>query len=145
MGRGSAAHKAWCHFDHDADIGVVGTGPSPEAAFVAAAEGMMAIVCDPDTVAELNAIVITCEAPNLSLLFVDWLNALVFEMATRRMLFRRFEVTLDDSRLSATAWGEVGEVARHRPAVEIKGATYTALKVAQGDDGRWSAQCVVDV
>ena len=34
---------------------------------------------------------------------------------------------------------------RHHPAVEVKGATYTALRVACGDDGLWTAQTVVDV
>jgi tRNA nucleotidyltransferase (CCA-adding enzyme) len=29
--------------------------------------------------------------------------------------------------------------------VEVKGATYTALRVAQEADGAWVAQCVVDV
>jgi len=36
-------------------------------------------------------------------------------------------------------------VARHQPTVEVKGATYTELKVAQDALGQWVAQCVVDV
>jgi tRNA nucleotidyltransferase (CCA-adding enzyme) len=36
-------------------------------------------------------------------------------------------------------------VARHAPACEPKGATYTALKVARDADGAWSAACIVDV
>ena len=47
--------------------------------------------------------------------------------------------------LRATAWGEPVVVARHRPAVEVKGATYTALCVARQPDGRCLAQTVVDV
>ncbi len=79
------------------------------------------------------------------MLLVDWLNALIYEMATRRMLFSRFDVSIEGERLSATAWGEEVDVERHQPTVEIKGATYTALEVRQGADGRWIAQCVVDV
>ena len=37
------------------------------------------------------------------------------------------------------------DVARHEPAAEVKGATYTALAVEHRPDGRWLAQCVVDV
>jgi tRNA nucleotidyltransferase (CCA-adding enzyme) len=66
-------------------------------------------------------------------------------MATRRMLFGRFEVRIEGSRLSATAYGEPLDVARHEPSVEIKGATYTALRVRPEPDGRWVAQTVVDV
>ena len=79
------------------------------------------------------------------LLLVDWLNALVYEMATRRMLFSRFVVRLNGHTLHATAWGEPVEVARHQPAVEVKGATYTELAVKQDEEGRWIAQCDVDV
>jgi tRNA nucleotidyltransferase (CCA-adding enzyme) len=35
-------------------------------------------------------------------------------------------------------------VQRHQPAVEVKGATYTALRVAPIEGG-WLAQTVVDV
>jgi tRNA nucleotidyltransferase (CCA-adding enzyme) len=65
-------------------------------------------------------------------------------MATRRMLFARFAVVIDGHTLRGEAWGEPVDVARHQPAVEIKGATYTELRVAQ-EDGRWIAQTVVDV
>jgi tRNA nucleotidyltransferase (CCA-adding enzyme) len=77
-------------------------------------------------------------------LFVDF-NALIYEMATRRMLFSSFIVSIDGVELHATAWGEAVDRARHEPAVEVKGATYTALRVEQQAGGRWQAQCVVDV
>jgi tRNA nucleotidyltransferase (CCA-adding enzyme) len=60
------------------------------------------------------------------------------------MLFGRFSVQLNGTLLRATAWGERVEIARHRPAVEIKGATYTALRVVPANGG-WLAQTVVDV
>jgi tRNA nucleotidyltransferase (CCA-adding enzyme) len=61
------------------------------------------------------------------------------------MLFGRFAVRFNDHSLHATAWGEPIEVARHQPAVEVKGATYTELSVNRDAQGRWIAQCVVDV
>lgn len=36
------------------------------------------------------------------------------------------------------------DVARHEPAMEIKGVTYTELRVRPTDHGDWVAQCVVD-
>jgi tRNA nucleotidyltransferase (CCA-adding enzyme) len=60
------------------------------------------------------------------------------------MLFAEFELTLADHRLQARALGEPLERARHEPAVEVKGATYTALRIAPTDGG-WVAQAVVDV
>ena len=79
------------------------------------------------------------------MLFVEWLNVVIYEMAVRSMLFGRFAVRVDDSRLEATLWGEPIDVTRHAPACEPKGATYTALRVSQDPNGRWSATCVVDV
>ena len=79
------------------------------------------------------------------LLFLDWLNEIIYQMATRRMLFRQFDVRLDGTLLHASACGESIDVARHQPATEIKGATYTQLAVREDRPGEWRAQCVVDV
>ena len=53
-------------------------------------------------------------------------------------------MTLAGGALSGEAWGEAIDPGRHRPAVEVKGATLTALRVACAG-GRWTAQTVVDV
>jgi tRNA nucleotidyltransferase (CCA-adding enzyme) len=135
----------WEHFPHQADMGVRGSGPTLAAAFEQAALAMSAIVTDLAWVAADKAVEIRCEAPDDELLLVDWLNALILEMAARHMLFSRFEVTLNGQCLHATAWGEAVDTQKHQPAVEIKGATYTELKVEKGESGRWLAQCVVDV
>lgn len=142
----AAAHDArWEHFPHQADMGVRGIGPTRAAAFEQAALAMTAIVTELAGVASKEKIDIRCEAPDDELLLVDWLNALILEMAARGMLFGRFAVTLDGQRLHASAWGERIDPARHQPAVEVKGATYTELKVARDEAGQWLAQCVVDV
>lgn len=135
----------WEHFAHGADIGVRGVGRTPAQAFEQAALALTAVVTDPATVAAGTAVDIACEAPDTELLLADWLNALVYEMQVRSMLFGRFEVSIEGTRLAARAWGEPVDVARHQPAVEVKGATYTQLAVRRLDDGSWLAQCVVDV
>ena len=137
--------KRWEHFPHDADIGVRGVGASREEAFEQAALALTAVITDPYTVAPNEVVEVACEAPDDELLLVDWLNALVYEMATRKMLFGRYEVHVEGWRLQAKAWGEAVDVARHQPAVEVKGATYTELLVKQDENGAWLAQCVVDV
>jgi len=76
---------------------------------------------------------------------VEWLNELVYAMATRQMLFSRFEVELEGNSLKARAWGEKVDVVRHAPATEVKGATFTALEVRRRRGGGWIGQCVVDV
>ncbi len=134
----------WEHFEHEADIGVRGTGPCKAAAFAQAALALTAAVTDPETVRPQTKVAIACTAPDDELLLVDWLNAVIYEMSTRHMLFARFDVAIDGQALAATVWGEPVDRARHRPAVEPKGATMTALQVAQKDSG-WAAACVIDV
>lgn len=135
----------WEHFPHEADIGVRGYGETLAEAFEQTALAMTAVITDPAIVTASEPVVISVEAPDCELLLVDWLNSLVYEVATRKMLFSRFSVEINGDRLHGTAWGEKIDVARHQPAVEVKGATYTELRVRQNQDGSWSAQCVVDV
>jgi len=135
----------WEHFAHAADIGLRGRGATREQAFAEAGRALTAVVTEVDRVAPRLAVPIRCDAPDDELLLVAWLNALVYEMATRRMLFGRFDVRIADHALAATAWGEPVDVARHQPAVEPKGATMTALRVAREPDETWIAQTVLDV
>ena len=135
----------WELFAHDADVGVRGFGPTREAAFEQGAIALMHAMGAGGDVAPQQVVSISCEAPDDEVLFVDWLNALIFEIATRSMLFSRFRVGIENGTLRAEAWGEPIEPARHEIAVEAKGATFTALEVAKRADGSWVAQCVVDV
>jgi SHS2 domain-containing protein len=137
--------RGWSHFVHGADIGIEGRGGSMTEAFEQAALALTAVITELHSVRGREEIRIECEAPDPELLLVDWLNALIYEMAVRRMLFRRFSVTVEGARLRATAWGESLDADRHQPAVEIKGATYTQLSVTENDAGTWIARCVVDV
>ena len=142
--RFAAVTAHWEHFPHQADMGVRGFGATEAEAFEQAALALTAVITDPGAVEPREVVAIHCEGPDDELLFAEWLNSLIYEMATRKMLFCRFAVRLDGTRLSAEAWGERLDAARHHPAVEIKGATYTTLRVAR-EGGGWVAQTVVDV
>ena len=135
----------WEHFSHMADLGVRGYGWRLEESFEQAALALTATITEPAKVESRQAVPIQCQEVDPELLLVDWLNALIYEMATRKMLFGRFEVKIRGGVLDALAWGETVDRCRHEPAVEVKGATYTELKVAQQEDGQWIAQCVIDV
>jgi SHS2 domain-containing protein len=136
---------SWEHFHHGADIGVRGIAESREEAFVQAALAMSAVITELDCIQNLESVEIRCQAPDEEILLIDWLNALIYEMATRKMLFGRFELSIEGDTLRGKAWGEAVDRERHQPVVEIKGATFTELKVSQDRQGRWVAQCVVDV
>ena len=132
-------------FAHGADIGVRGIGPTRASAFEQAALAPTMAVTDPAAIVPTQAVEVTCEAPDDGFLLVDWLNALIYEMAVRRLVFARFDVSIAGGQLHGEPLGEPVDRARHSPATEPKGATLTALKVAPRADGAWVAQCIVDV
>ena len=137
--------RRWEHFSHQADIGVRGVGASKEEAFEQAGLALTGVITEVASLEPKELVTVVGEGPNDELLFVDWLNAIIYEMATRKMLFGRFQVHIHDRRLEGKLWGQPVDVAKHQPAVEVKGATYTELKVQRSPDGTWIAQCVVDV
>jgi len=139
------ATARWEHFDHGADIGVRGIGGTPAEAFEQAALALTAVVTDPASLRLRQVKKLRCEAADLDSLLYEWLNAVIYEMSVGKVLFGRFEVKIGGSRLAAILRGESVVAKRHQPAVEIKGATYTQLRVARQPDGSWWAQCVVDV
>ena len=139
-----ASKVHWEHFPHDADVGVRGFGATAAEAFEHAAEALTAVVTHAE-IAPKHSVEVNCEAPDLELLFVEWLNAIIYEMAVQNMLFGRFAVQIEGDQLKGTLWGEPIDVERHAPACEPKGATYTALKVIADSNGIWSAACIVDV
>lgn len=132
-------------FPHGSDIGIRGIGADAAQAFERAAWALTSVVTEPSRVSPAQSIEIACEAPDGDTLFYDWINALIYEMDVRHMLFSRFDVVIDGHRLRARIFGEAVDVGKHEPAVEVKGATWTELAVGRGADGLWRAQCVVDV
>lgn len=139
----SAPQRAsWEHFPHSADVGVRGFGATVEEAFAQGALALTAIVTAAE-IAENETVQVKCQAPDLDLLFAEWLKLIIYEMSVRRMLFARFAVRIRGNHLTGTMWGEPIGIGRHAPVCEPKGATYTALKVAQDATGMWSAACAV--
>ncbi len=126
-------------------MGIRGWGPYLASAFEQAALAMTAVICDLQDVRLATTIRIECDGQDDEFLLVNWIDALVYEMATRSMLFGRFRVSISDGHLVAEVSGEPIDVARHQPAVEIKGATLTNLRVYQDAHGHQVAQCIVDV
>ena len=135
----------WEHFSHGSDIGVRGFGSSIEEAFEQAAVALTAVVADVSCVEMTESVEVRCDAPDVELLLVSWLNAVIYEMAVRTMLFSRFRVVTSGRSLTGTLVGEKVDPERHQLAVEAKGATVTGLKVARVESGEWLAQCVIDV
>ena len=136
----------WQNYSHPSDTGIRGVADTKAGAFEQAAVALTAVITEPDSVKPSEKINITC-GPEYDdeLLFINWISSLIYEMSTRNMLFSRFEVTIEQGRLTAAARGEKIDREKHAPAVEVKAATYADLKVEKNSAGQWLAQCIVDV
>jgi len=94
-------------------------------------------------VAPRERVVIRCEATTDDLLLASWLDAVRAKMISSRMLFSRFEVWLDGTRLSAHAWGEPVNAERHELRLKLKQARPESSRVARHAEG-WIAQAIMD-
>ncbi len=137
--------SGWKHFEHKGDIGIEGTGATVEEAFEMAALAMMAVITNPESIDLKEVAAVKCTAPDLELLLVEWLNAVLYQMDVKKMLFGKFKVKIEGEDLTGNCFGEPITIDKHQPAVEVKAATYCQLKVEKRDDGIWIARCVVDV
>jgi len=137
-------NPGWEHFEHGADIGIRGYGSTLNLAFEQCAIALTSVVCKLETISATECLSLECNAESYDFLLIDWINELIYLMATRKMLFKSFEVHINNYHLNASVCGEPVDIEKHKPAVEIKGATFTELEVRKYQDN-WIAQCVVDV
>ena len=131
--------------DHTADIGILAYGADMKQVFANAARGLFSIITNLDSVAVKESRNIQVTAPDPEALLVQWLNELIYLFEAREILFNRFEITsITDTELSAKAFGEKINLAKHELKTQVKAATYHMLKIEQYEVG-FRAQVIFDV
>lgn len=132
-------------FEHTADLGLRMRAESLDALFVEAAQALFdAIVTNPEAIRCDHPVDFDIPGDERDFLLFDWLRALLLRFDTEQWLFGRFEVAVGDTGLTARAWGEVFDPARHVLEHEVKAITYHRLRVEQVD-GAWEAEVIVDI
>ena len=132
-------------FEHTADIGIRARSSTLNGLFEDSAKGLFSVILtNLDSIRCVEPTTIELAGDRRDDLLFDWLAELLYTFETRRMLFGRFEVRLSESGLSAVAWGEPFDTARHELDTEIKAVTYHGLKVEPEGEG-WLAEVIVDL
>jgi SHS2 domain-containing protein len=121
--------------EHTADAGIIAHGRTLEEAFVHAAEGMYSLMVDLDTVRETAVRDVEAAGAGRTRLLSKWLLELLFLTETEGLLFRRFEVHIDDGTLRCRAHGEPLDPERHALGAAIKGVTRHMMEVEEEDGG----------
>lgn len=131
------------YFEHDADIGVIGRGPTIEEALVAAAAAMFAIMVHPAEVRPYTRISVAFVETDPEFALVRWLNELLAEARAHGLALASFRLRRIGDHWRGEAAGEPWRDNFAR-GTEVKGATLTGLSVKEIMGG-WEARCVVDV
>jgi SHS2 domain-containing protein len=140
-----AGGGSFSYFDHQADMGILGRGPTLEEAFSQAARAMFDLIVDIDQIQFRQRVTVKCQGIDHGELLVEWLNRLLAEADIQDMVFGRFQVDLlSDTHLRGEAWGEPLDTHRHHAKTEVKAATYAMLFVGQ-ESGQFVARCIVDL
>lgn len=132
-----------------ADIAFRVRGRDPEELFSAGARALVSIMLhNPESVRPLESIDFSCEAPELDILYFDFLSEFIYRKDSSKMILLpdrvRIVRSVDGYTCSCTATGEKLDRARHTFAVDIKAITMHRLSIERDND-EWRATVVVDV
>ncbi len=132
-------------FEHTADLGLRIRAADLDTLFAEAAQCLFsAVVEDLATIKPLQNIDIELQGDDREFLLVDWLRELLYHLDADHLLFVKFKVHVRADGLTATAWGEPHDRARHNLEHEVKAITYHGLRVEKKGD-EWLAEVIVDI
>ena len=138
--------KTFEYIDHTADLGIRARGKTLQELFANAAHALLETVAVLDTIDPIEQFQIHVEAESVAELMVAWLDELIFRHEVDEVFFKHVEIVeLSETRLSACAYGESMDFAKHVVYTEIKSVTYHQRSVCQSSDGEWTANVIFDL
>ncbi len=140
--------KRYEYLEHTGDIGIRAYGATLEELFINAAQGLLGAIADLSTVGTTTHTEIEVSAESLEELMVAWLDELNFRHEVEEVFFQRVEILAifeAPYQLTAIAYGEPVDFAKHIVYTEIKSITYHQLIVESAPDNRWMAQVIFDL
>ena len=131
--------------EHTADLGVEITAADLPALFASAGEALYALIADPATIENREAIKVSATGANPEDLLHTWLCELLALFNVEGFVGKRCEITyISDGQVQGRVSGEKLDLKRHAFHTEIKGVTYHDFKVWQ-EAGAWHARIIFDV
>jgi len=130
--------------DHTADIGIAAYGSDLNSLFSNAAVGMLSLMIKTDTMRHDVTREISLAAEDSEILLVEWLNELLYIIYTEHLVLYRFDIFIDEGRLTAKCSGQRLEQKSTWFVREIKAATYHNLEITY-KEGMYSARIIFDI
>ncbi|MCX6699987.1 MAG: archease [Methanomicrobiales archaeon] len=120
--------------DHTADIRLRVISPSLDSLFAETALAMMKIIYGEPCPGEVGR-TLELEAGNTENLLLDFLSEVLFLSEVEYLVFSSAIVHLAGNSLKALLTGEPFDPERHRGGTEIKGISYSGLRIVKEDEG----------
>ena len=134
------------YIEHTADAGMRVWGENLQTLFTHAAQGLFEMIAVIDSIDETSVINIQLESESVEMLFVSWLDEIIFRHETDEMFFKRAEIcSISSTELVARVYGEPTNYNKHIVYTEIKAVTYHQLYVEQKPNNTWEAQVIFDL
>lgn len=128
---------------HTADIKIRARAPTLEALFAEVLNALMEVMYGKGRSDGITREILL-ESPDTESLLTDFLSETLFISEVDGLVFSRADVTIQGSRLSALLHGEPFDRERHSGGTEVKGISYTGLRVVDDANG-YMVDIVFDV
>ncbi len=120
--------------DHATDAFIEVTASTLNEAFTLAAQSVVDITLDRDTIKEKVQRTLTVSAQDLTYLLFNWLEEVNYQIITEGFSIARFSLEISKNslyRLNATAYGEPINLKKHHFKIEIKAPTFHMMEIKQ--------------
>ncbi|HEU5192543.1 MAG TPA: archease [Methylomirabilota bacterium] len=141
------------YFDVEADVGVIGRGPTAAEAFVQTALGVFALIVEPASVEVRDRREVRAHAETIESLLVSWINECLYVHEVEGFVARAVDLEVFETsprvggeplRLHSFLGGEEVDPRRHRLGTVVKAATLHQVSV-EAVPGGYEARLIVDV
>ncbi|MBN1940595.1 MAG: archease [Candidatus Diapherotrites archaeon] len=129
--------------EHTADAKFQAFGEAIEECFENSALALNSIEADLESVKPMHKKEIHAQGETQEELLHRFLEEMHFAMETEQMLFSKFEVKINGNSVSAEAWGEPIDTAKHEIKSHVKAITWNSFFLKK-EKKKWVAQVVCD-
>ena len=132
-----------------ADVAFEADGRTLRELFQEAAAAMTnTMISDLETIDQKTVKCFNIEAPNIEMLLYRFLQELIFYKDAERLLFRRYEINIDQGiltgRIHVCAFGEEIDPVKHVLLADVKAVSFHNLSIQRGA-GFWKTAVILDV
>ncbi|MCD6485204.1 MAG: archease [Candidatus Odinarchaeota archaeon] len=128
--------KGYVFLEHTADAYIKAWGKTFEDAFAQSGLAFTDVITDLKYVTPKIEKKIVVTGEDIYFLLYNWLDELLYTFSVEQLIFSKIHVEKIEHmnsyyKLSAICYGEVFDINKHPPEVEVKGVTFNLMKIEE--------------